>query len=151
MRKYNTVKQAYLKNGLESISHGNSNRLPHHGFTTDDLRNIVTFLTNFSEENAILLPGRIPGYKRCDLQLLPTSLTKKEVWKRYIQACGTMTLRLASYCTFCRVWLKFTPLIIITTPKTDLCWTCQQNNRALMRSTNMPLPEKLAVCNNKTC
>jgi len=38
---------------------------------------VVKFLQNFAETNAILLPGRIPGYKRDDVQLLPSSMMKK--------------------------------------------------------------------------
>ncbi len=38
---------------------------------------VVTFLKNFAEANAILLPARIPGYKRDDVQLLPPSTTIK--------------------------------------------------------------------------
>ena len=34
-------------------------------------------MTNYAEKNAILLPGRIPGYKRDTIQLLPSSTTKK--------------------------------------------------------------------------
>jgi hypothetical protein len=37
----------------------------------------LRFLRSYAEVNAILLPGRIPGYKRDDLQLLPSSTTKK--------------------------------------------------------------------------
>ena len=43
----------------------------------DEVKNLVTFLNNYAEKNAILLPGRIPGYKRDTLQLLPSSTTKK--------------------------------------------------------------------------
>ena len=35
------------------------------------------FLKSYTEENAILLPGRIPGYKRDDIKLLPSSCSKK--------------------------------------------------------------------------
>ena len=37
----------------------------------------MKFMENYTEANAILLPGRIPGYKRDDLKLLPCDLTKK--------------------------------------------------------------------------
>ena len=37
----------------------------------------VTFVTNFAEEQAILLLGWIPGYKKDDFKLLPSSTTKK--------------------------------------------------------------------------
>ena len=81
---YARAKEQYLKNGLQPIGHGNTKRLPSHGFTTDDLCQITTFLSNYSEANAILLPGRIPGYKRSDLQLLPTHTTKRNVWKSFL-------------------------------------------------------------------
>ena len=45
--------------------------------THSPTKNVVKFLQNYSENHAILLPGRIPGYKRDDLQLLPSSTTKK--------------------------------------------------------------------------
>ena len=48
---------------------GNPNTL----LTFDVIKNLVTFITNYAEEHAILLPGRIPGYKK----LLPSSTTKK--------------------------------------------------------------------------
>ena len=37
---------------------------------------LVPFLHNYAEDHSILLPERIPGYKR-DMQLLPSSTTKK--------------------------------------------------------------------------
>ena len=135
----------YLHNGVQGRPHGNSGRLPHHGFTTKELQSIVLFLKNYAEENAILLPGRIPGYKRTDLQLLPTNTTKKEVWQQYVMACGTLTFRIAGYQTFCVLWRRYVPHIIITTPKTDLCWTCQQNTIAVTSSRNRSEEEKAKV------
>ena len=41
------------------------------------IRYIVQFITNFPEQHGILLPGRICGYKRDDLKLLPSSITKQ--------------------------------------------------------------------------
>jgi len=38
---------------------------------------VVKFLQNYAEENALLLPGRIPGCKRDDINLLPSSRSKK--------------------------------------------------------------------------
>lgn len=37
---------------------------------------MVKFIVSYAEDNAILLPGRIPGYKRDDVQLLPSNTTK---------------------------------------------------------------------------
>ena len=142
---YQRAKKEYLENGLQPIGHGNIKRLPSHGFTTDDLQIITSFLTNYSEANAILLPGRIPGYKRADVQLLPTHTTKHSVWKSYLKACATLTFKLASYRAFCRVWQVYKPLLMITTPKSDLCWTCQKNSMAITESTNKSVAEKMEV------
>ena len=57
--------------------HGNHKRLPHNAMSFEETKYVVRFLQNYAEANAILLPGRIPGYKRDDLQLLPSHTTKK--------------------------------------------------------------------------
>ena len=56
-----------------------------------------------------------------------------------------MTFRLASYRSFCKVWLKYTPRIMITTPKSDLSWTCQKNSMTITMSANKSEFEKLEV------
>ncbi len=144
-RRYDTVRQYYLENGIEYRIHGNTKRLPHHGFTAEELKIIVSFLQNYAEQNATLLPGRIPSFKRTDLQLLPTNTTKKGVWNCYVKACATQTFRLAAYTTFCKLWKRYVPHIIITTPRTDLCWTCQQNSFAITSSSNKTDYEKERV------
>ena len=144
-RRFDAVRLAYLTLGLHERIHGNSKRLPHHGFTTAELQLVVLFLKNYSEENPILLPGRVPGYKRTDLQLLPTNTTKKQVWEYYIKACGTRSQRIAGYRSFCILWQRYVPHILITMPRTDLCWTCQENSRAITLSSNRPDEEKARV------
>ena len=51
--------------------------LTHNAFTFVEVQNVVRFLKNYAETHAILLPGCIPGYKRDDIQLLPTCTTNK--------------------------------------------------------------------------
>ncbi len=99
--RYEAIKKNCLSEGIQERVHGNSKHLPHNEFTTDELKSIVFFMQNYAEENAILLPGRIPGYKRTDLQLLPTNTTKRQVWECYVQSCATLTLRMAGYTRFC--------------------------------------------------
>jgi len=72
-----TIKAHYISNGLAVRTHGNSGSLPHNVTTYASIRYIVQFITNHAEQHGILLPGRIPGYKRDDLKLLPSSTTKK--------------------------------------------------------------------------
>ena len=61
---------------LTTRQHGNHNRITHNAFSFLDIKNVVRFLRAYFEDNAILLPGRIPGYKRDDIQLLPSNTTK---------------------------------------------------------------------------
>ena len=70
-------KASYLATGLTLRVHDDAKRLPKHTLKLDEVKNLVTFLHNYAEKNAIL-PGRIPGYKWDDLQLLPSITTKKE-------------------------------------------------------------------------
>ena len=71
------VKDSYKKEGLQVRRHKNTQRSPHHAMPFAAKRNVATFLYNYAEENAILLPGQIPGYKRDDIKLLPSSCSKK--------------------------------------------------------------------------
>ena len=71
------IKEHYAKNGLTPRVHKNTRRLPAHALTYDQQLAIMKYLQNYAEEHAILLPGRIPGYKRDDIKLLPSSCSKK--------------------------------------------------------------------------
>ena len=71
------IKKHYLENGMEPRVHKNAKRLPPKTTSYEDIMALVKFLQNYAETNAILLPGRIPGYKRDDIKLLPSSTTKK--------------------------------------------------------------------------
>ena len=71
------IRDSYLTNGLETRVHGNTKQLPHNHLSHAVITNVTQFLNNYTEENAILLPGRIPGHKRDDIKLLPSSRSKK--------------------------------------------------------------------------
>ena len=73
------LKASFLASGLTTRQHGNTRRLPKHALKFDEVKDFVTFLTNYAEKNAILLPGWIPGYKQDDIQLLPSSTTIKVI------------------------------------------------------------------------
>ena len=144
-KRLDAIKQSYITNGLETRTHGNSKHLPKHAFSTPEITHVTKFISNFAEANGILLPGRITGYKRMDLQLLPTQMTKRGIWVDYMAATETLTGRTASYRSFCKIWRRYLPHIMMTRPKSDLCWTCQQNSTAISLSTNKSDQEKLKV------
>ena len=135
------LKKSWMENGLRPCK-----RSPWNATKLTDIENVVRFVNHYAENNAILLPGRIPGYKRDDIQLLPSSITKREVWQLYQQSATEMEgTKAVCYSLFCRLWRQLTPHVVITKPMSDLCWTCQKNSTMIMRSHNQPVEEKSEV------
>ena len=83
--RLDAIRISYFNYGVNARIHSNTNWLPHNAYTTEELMDTVTFIKNYAETHCILLPGRIPGYKRMDLQLLPTHMTKRGIWSDYVQ------------------------------------------------------------------
>ena len=67
------------------------------------------------------------------------------VWVEYKLSADEAGLKAAAYSTFCIMWRKLTPHIMVMKPMTDLCWVCQQNSMAIMRAANTPETEKSQV------
>ena len=97
------------------------------------------------DSNAMLLPGRVPGYKDSDVKLLPSSTTKHAIWELYLQAAMISVMRAVAYSTFTQLWRQLLPNIVVMKPMSDLCWVCQQNSTAIMRAANCPEEEKSSV------
>ena len=97
------------------------------------------------DSNAMLLPGRVPGYKDSDVKLLPSSTTKRAIWKLYLQAAANSVMRAVAYSTFTQIWCQLLPYIVVMKPMSDLCWVCQQNSTAITRAANRPEEEKTIV------
>jgi len=70
------VKDHYKEEGLQVRINKNTKRTLYHAIPFAAKRHVLTFLNNYAEENAILLPGQIPGYKREDIKLLPSNCSK---------------------------------------------------------------------------
>ena len=68
-KRFKNIKKHFSEKGLSPRGHGNQGRVPHNAITLDDARLAVKFLYEYAEMHAILLPGRIPGYRRTDLQV----------------------------------------------------------------------------------
>ena len=134
-KRFKAIKKSWIENGL--CPRVRSTVLPHNTTKLSDIQHVVRFILHYAEENAILLPGRIPGYKRDDLQLLPSSTTKRDVWERYHQAAlAAPDVKAVCYSLFCELWKQLTPQVIVTRPMSDLCWVCQQNSNLIMRAHN---------------
>ena len=76
-KRLQNVKDAYNQNGLEVRVHKNSRFLPYNYLSIEVIYNIKQFLINYAKENAILQPGRVPDYRKGDIELLPSSRSKR--------------------------------------------------------------------------
>ena len=142
--KFKAIKASFERDGLVPRQH--RSHKPRRALRLADIQYVVTFITNYAEDHAILLPGRIPGYKRDDVILLPSSTTKKAVWEFYHAAAESDSdVRAVGYSSFCSLWEQLLPHIIICKRMSDLCWTCQQNSTMIMRAHNRPEGEKSDV------
>ncbi|KAI0214418.1 hypothetical protein LSAT2_000486 [Lamellibrachia satsuma] len=78
----------YRMNGLvpkEKRSGGRRYNVRAHTF--EDIKRAIAFISNYAEDHALALPGRIPGCKRDVVKLLPSSETKVKVYSAYKSAC----------------------------------------------------------------
>jgi len=183
-RKVHNIKEHFLDQGLVVREHGNVKKRPHNALTFARITSILKFIENYAEQHAILLPGRIPGFKRDDVSVLPSSDSKQvislyaqqykyikvksyihtvlttkrlhtnktclfqKIYDQYVLACGRSEdsdLQPVSYRTFCRYWHLQLPHVVIGRPRTDLCWTCQQNSMVITKMANTSDQQKQKV------
>ena len=140
--RFRRLKEHYESHGISQRTHGNCKRLPCNMLPQAVVEDVKSFLSNYVEENAILLPGRIPGYKNDDIKLLSSSETKMSVWRDFTAACERSDKQSVSYSKFKVLWEQFHPNVVVAKPMTDLCVTCQENTAKLVRSANLPECEK---------
>jgi hypothetical protein len=77
----------YKENGLAPRRKKSGGRVYNRqALSYDDIERIVAFLSNFAEQHTLVLPGRVPGFKRDDVKLLPSSETKASIWRKYCTA-----------------------------------------------------------------
>lgn len=127
--------------------------------TYSDIERTRDFIQNYAATHALVLPGRVPGYKRDDIKLLPSSHTKKYVFEQYKAALSnqgkflgvcwgclvylTVTdVRVIGLSSFKGIWRSLLPDVVACRPMTDLCATCQMNNYKIYRSSNLEEEEK---------
>ena len=136
------LKEHYDKHGIFLRTHGNKKRLPSNTLLHLVTENLHNFLTNYVEENAIVLPGRIPGFKSDEVKVLPSCETKMSVLRVYTSTCEASGLQAVCYSKFIELWQQFHPNVVVAKPMTDLCFTCQQNTTKLLRAANLPEQDK---------
>ena len=98
--RFGRLKEHYDKKGILPRQHGNTNKRPAHALSHETVKYIKAFISNYAEENAISLPGRIPGYTNDDIQLLSSCNSKTHVWKAYTTVCESSGKRAVCYTKF---------------------------------------------------
>ena len=145
-KRLKNIAKSVADHGVVPRVHGNTNRLPKHTLSLNSVEYVVRFLINFTEVHGLLLPGRVPGYSRDDIKLLPSSMSKHDIWKEYFQAAQQdPEVHAVAYTTFCCLWRKLLPSILPMKPMTDLCAACQKTSYAIRRAANCPEREKTSV------
>ena len=91
MKRLDIFSKCLRVNGFTARVHGNIHRKPKHALSFSSTEYVVRFLLTYSEEHSLLLPGRIPGYEQSDIQLLPSSTTKRVVWRVYRSAAEAVS------------------------------------------------------------
>ena len=86
------IRAHYLSEGLVPRIHDHTGRTAPNALVLGDIKGLITFVMHYVESNGILLPGRIPGYKRDDIKLLPSSCTKRAVWMLYQDSAISLSL-----------------------------------------------------------
>ena len=142
----NKLQHHYDTYGVSPRIHGNTKRSPKHGASYEETTNAVTFIKNFATIHAMPLPGWQRGNIDKKYLLLPSDMSKTFVHKKlkYIEACQKDLWKPFQRGKFETLWNETIPHIVTAKPATDLCFTCQQNNRLIMRSVNLPDSVKYA-------
>ena len=141
--KLTNLKQFYMTHGIYPRKKKSGGRRKT-ALSFAEITRVTRFIINFAEQHSIILPGRIPGFKRDDVKVLPSCETKASVW-RYYKAASVEGERVVGYSTFRKLWNHLLPYVIICKPMSDLCWTCQLNNSRIIRQVNVPENEKSEV------
>ena len=65
----------YDRNGFGTRRHGNVGKSSHNAFTISDEQNVIKFISNYADYNAMPLPGRMPKMKDYTVIMLPSDVT----------------------------------------------------------------------------
>jgi hypothetical protein len=131
--------------GLRPRTHGNKGKLPKHALAVTELQHISQFLTQYANKYGVPLPGRLPNQRNLKVTLLPSDKTKADIHQEYLKAASDMGYRTVCLSEFKKVWLDFTPNIVVMKPATDVCGSCQQYSSTISNSGNMEEEEKVNI------
>lgn len=134
---YRHLKTFLMSEGIVPKPHQNMVTMPRIRAHSVKIRQCAAkFIENFAIQNAVVLPGRVPGFKNPDLLLLPSEHTKNSIHAKYMLCVDPEMM--IPYSTFTELWRELLPNICIQRPRSDLCAVCKFDTIALskLRSLN---------------
>ena len=102
---------------------------------------LTEFIKNIANTHGLPLPDRLPNHEQKVL-LLPSDMSKVDVYRRYKEACNDGNFSAVGRSKFYSVWKESLPYIGTMKPATDLCFECQQNITRVSRSGHLTIEEK---------
>ena len=143
-KSFRNLTQHYDMNGLVTRVHRNSKRLPHNVLTLENTEKVTAFTKNYASAHGLPLPGRVPGHRNKET-VLPANHSKVFVYRKYQEACSNSNTCVSTVGRpkFYDMWASVLPFISISTPSSDLCFTCQQLSLAVQKSFCVSEEEKL--------
>ena len=91
--KYKNIASHYNSNGLISRQHWNKGRLPSNTTSFEATEQVKSFITSYARDNALPLPGRVPGHRDETHLVLSSSECKKDIWDSYSAASQEAGIR----------------------------------------------------------
>ena len=85
-----SVVLAYKNDGGVPRQRKNAERTNKNFLKTEEITRVVTFIKNYADAHAILLPGRHPAHRDLSAKLLPSNVTKSSVYDLYSDAAKTL-------------------------------------------------------------
>ena len=85
--RFKAVKGSYMAEGMVPHVHKRAGHVFHNALLTGDIKTIIQFVLEYAEINTTLY---LVMYKRDDIQILPSSITKKAVWRLYQETATTL-------------------------------------------------------------
>lgn len=144
MKKFRNILGQIKKNGIEVTAH-KSSKTNIKTLTLQQRVHAVTFIKNFSLQNSLVLPGRMPCYRDVDLHILPSSMSKTYVYEKYLEACTKNETNAVGRTSWYQIWKAFCPNIVIQHPRTDLCHVCHKNVTTLNKMASMNEESKAKI------
>ena len=128
------------RNGVTERMHGNTKHSPHNAMFPEHLGFLAEFTKNTASMHGLPLPGTLPNHEQKVL-LLPSDMSKLEVYHSYKTACSQANFSPIGKSKFYSVWKEALPFIGTMKPATDLCFDCQQNITKISRSAHLSIQE----------